>query len=57
MSAYRYYTVLHELQSGRFTPNVRGVFLISAACFGVFGAVMNAEWKGGKGEFGPGLRR
>jgi uncharacterized membrane protein YidH (DUF202 family) len=52
-SVSRYYSVLHELQRNSFTPNVRGVFLISAACFGVFGAVLSSEVQGYRGGLGP----
>lgn len=44
-STVRYYQVLLELQHSpsRFTPNVRGIGLVSLMCFGVFGAVLGTE--------------
>ncbi|ORY89480.1 hypothetical protein BCR35DRAFT_178077 [Leucosporidium creatinivorum] len=44
-STVRYYQVLYELQHSpsRFTPNVRGIGLVSLMCFGVFGAVLGTE--------------
>lgn len=49
-STTRYYSVLHELQHApsRFTPNVRGVGLVSLMCFGVFGAVLGSELRRGE---------